>query len=157
MAYDARQIANYFIRRAGEDGRSLSIMAVLKLAYIAHGWTLALLDRPLFHNRIEAWRFGPVIVDLYEGRSKGADAMAVAPYAGLPEDLDEKVASILRQVWKIYGDMHPYRLSDLTHVIDGPWHQVVQVNQGRSDAEVPDWLIQRHYMEKNAKALAENV
>ena len=28
--YDARQIANWFIRRAAQEGRSLSIMSLLK-------------------------------------------------------------------------------------------------------------------------------
>ena len=36
--YDARQIANWFVRRAAQDGRRLTIMQVLKLVDISHGW-----------------------------------------------------------------------------------------------------------------------
>ncbi len=55
--YDSRQIANWFIRRAPDDGQSMSIMHVLKLVYMAHGWTLATLDRPLIMDRICLIRF----------------------------------------------------------------------------------------------------
>ncbi|MEY4500467.1 MAG: hypothetical protein RIS52_357, partial [Pseudomonadota bacterium] len=53
MIYDARQIANWFIERAAKDGRALSIMSLLKLAYITHGWNLETRNAPLFNNRIE--------------------------------------------------------------------------------------------------------
>jgi hypothetical protein len=66
MSYDARQIANWFIERSSREGRPLSIMSLLKLAYISHGWRLEMQNRPLFHNRIEAWQHGPVIPDVYK-------------------------------------------------------------------------------------------
>ncbi|MCY4170268.1 MAG: DUF4065 domain-containing protein [Bacteroidetes bacterium] len=43
-------------------------LQVNKLAFILHGWTLGLLDRPLIDyspKRIQAWRFGPVVVGIY--------------------------------------------------------------------------------------------
>ena len=64
-AYDSRHIANCFIRRAKNDHESMSIMRVLKLVYMAHGWTLAVLNRPLIMDRIEAWEYGPVIPTVY--------------------------------------------------------------------------------------------
>ena len=65
MTYDARCITNWFIRRAQNDNKLLSIMSLLKLFYIAHGWCLEIYDHPLFYNEIEAWRYGPVIPDVY--------------------------------------------------------------------------------------------
>ncbi|AVW92216.1 Panacea domain-containing protein [Celeribacter baekdonensis] len=64
MAYDARQIANWFVVRAQREGRTLSIMSLLKLTYIAHGWHLEMQEVPLFSNRIEAWQYGPVIPEV---------------------------------------------------------------------------------------------
>ena len=65
MADDARQVANWFVTRARQDGRSLSIMSLLKLTYIAHGWYLESRNEPLFPNHIEAWQYGPVVPEVY--------------------------------------------------------------------------------------------
>ena len=62
--YDARQITNWFVIRARQDQKLLGVTTVLKLCYIAHGWHLELLGGPLFENRIEAWRIGPIILDV---------------------------------------------------------------------------------------------
>ncbi|MBC6408170.1 MAG: DUF4065 domain-containing protein [Rhodobacteraceae bacterium] len=63
--YDARQISNWFVKRAQDRG-GIWLTTILKLAYIAHGWHLEIRKAPLFHNPIEAWQYGPVIPDLYE-------------------------------------------------------------------------------------------
>lgn len=56
------------------DGRPLSVMELIKLTYISHGWHLEMYGGPLFHNRIEAWRHGPVIPDVYHAfQSQGLD------------------------------------------------------------------------------------
>ena len=40
-------------------------MKLQKLVYIAHGWHLGLFDGLLISERVEAWRWGPVIESLY--------------------------------------------------------------------------------------------
>jgi uncharacterized phage-associated protein len=66
MAYDARTVANEFLRLARDRGHELTNMQLQKLVYIAHGYTLAILHEPLVRQDIEAWRYGPVIKDLYQ-------------------------------------------------------------------------------------------
>jgi uncharacterized phage-associated protein len=47
-----------------------------KLVYYAQGFALALLDRPLFPQHIEAWIYGPVVPALYrEYKSYEADTI----------------------------------------------------------------------------------
>ena len=65
MTYDVRAVANFFLDQAQEEGQKLDHMKLQKLAYIAHGWHLAITGEPLFHERVEAWPYGPVIPDLY--------------------------------------------------------------------------------------------
>lgn len=146
MAHDAQNIANHLIRLADQRGQSLSIMGVLKLVYIAHGWTLALLDKPLIANRIEAWDYGPVIPDLYK-RFRNEQGIYDLKPIGAGEDLlsrDEK--SILEQTYDRYGQMSPFQLSELTHVKNGPWDTARLV--GGRLAQIPDELIRRHYQNK---------
>ena len=149
MTYDARQVANWFVARAARDGKGLSIMSLLKLTYIAHGWHLELQGAPLFGNRIEAWQYGPVIPDVYHAFRKqginvtGAVNVQSASFDAADEDL-------LEQVWDIYGSLAPFRLSDLTHVAGGPWD--IASKMGGNYASIPDELIRQHYALLRQKA-----
>ena len=98
MAYDSRQIANCFIRFVRDDGRPVFVTALMKLVYIAHGWTLALIDRPLVSDQIEAWRYGPVIPGIYHDFREGLFHIDEKP-------IDNARTSIVRQTYNIYGHM----------------------------------------------------
>ena len=71
MAFDSRQIANRFIRFTRNDRRFVFVTAIMKQVYMAHGWTLALIDHPLIGDRIEAWRYGPLIPAIYYNFREG--------------------------------------------------------------------------------------
>jgi len=149
MSYDAREIANWFVRRAADDGRTLSIMSLLKLVYIAHGWHLEMRGAPLFENRIEAWKHGPVIPDVYrEFRPQGVHASKVDPDFGTPQNPGD--VDFLEQIYGIYGTMSPFRLSDLTHTSGGPW--AAATSNGGWYAEISDELIASHYIVKRKQA-----
>ncbi|MEE9375735.1 MAG: type II toxin-antitoxin system antitoxin SocA domain-containing protein [Rhizobiaceae bacterium] len=148
MIYDARQVANWFLNRAQGDGKSLSIMSLLKLTYIAHGWFLQMRNQPLFTNKIEAWQYGPVMPDVYNAfRSQGVRLKHPVPVSG-PQFMQQDV-DFLEQIYEIYGGMSPFKLSDLTHEVGGPWHISRQV--GGSYAEIPNDLIKSHYDMKRMK------
>ena len=145
MPYDARQAANWFIRRAARDGRVLSVMSILKLAYIAHGHYLAQKGEPLFTNKIEAWRYGPVIVGVYEDfRKQGMEVSR--PLSNFAEIDDPSDVAVLEEVWKRYGDFRPFQLSKLTHVRNGPWDLATKI--GGWYASIPPALIEQHYRAK---------
>src|SRR6056297_1796303 len=101
MLLDARQIANWFIRRARRDNKTLSIMSLLKLIYISHGWHLEIFKSPLISNRIEAWKFGPVVPEAYTAfRSQGID---VQQPLDLPEfDISSEKQNLLEEIYQIY-------------------------------------------------------
>lgn len=118
--YDAKRIANWFIGRAQRDNRTLTIMQLLKLVYISHGWHLEMYRAPLFANRIEAWKFGPVIPDIYNAfRKQGIEANRTVDASGLPISTNDQ--GLLEQIYTGYGNMSAQRLSDLTHELGGPW------------------------------------
>jgi len=151
--YDARQIANWFIQRAQAEGRALSIMSLLKLTYIAHGWHLEMRQLPLLNNRIEAWQHGPVIPEVYSNlRPQGI--VPQQPIADYPIPTDPYDVDFLEQIYKIYGHMSPFKLSELTHVAGGPWETARK--WGGSYAEIPNDLIQSHYIAKRQPANAVN-
>lgn len=63
---NAIDVANYFLATLGNDEESdLTNMKMQKLCAYAQGLSLALLDRPLFPEELEAWKHGPVVSALY--------------------------------------------------------------------------------------------
>ena len=62
MAHSPLLIADYFIARSG--GR-ITPLQVIKMAHIAHGYSLAIHNEPLVDEAVEAWKYGPVVPSLY--------------------------------------------------------------------------------------------
>ncbi|AZV00322.1 Panacea domain-containing protein [Paracoccus sulfuroxidans] len=147
--YDARQIANWFVQRAQKDGRELTIMQLLKLVYIAYGWHFEMRKSKLFPNRIEAWQHGPVIPDVYRSfRRQGIIAKSVvdADKANFGDRYDH----FLEEIYKIYGDMGAFQLSEKTHEPGGPWDLAVKRHGLFSPLSDQDIL--EHYTAKRAAA-----
>ena len=65
MSHDARSVANYLIQRTLDGKKWLTPLQVIKMVYYCQGWSLALFDKKLFGQDIEAWEFGPVVPDVY--------------------------------------------------------------------------------------------
>ena len=123
VATSARAVANEFLRLAEEDGRALTPLQIIKLVYIAHGWMLALYQRPLITDRIEAWKYGPVIPQLYHDvKGYGAGSITGRLQDTLSRPLDPQERDLIGQVYKIYGQKNGVQLSELTHRSGTPWH-----------------------------------
>src|SRR5688572_14945255 len=142
MAYLARQIADWFIARAAQDRAILTQMKLQKLVYIAHGWNLALYGEPLLVERVEAWKWGPVIRSLYRDFADYGSNPIVAK-SPKPQ-LDSQTEDLLEQIWKIYGGFNAIQLSAMTHASNTPWQEAFQRDR---TAFIPDDSIQRHYRE----------
>ena len=147
--YDARQVANWFVTRARQDQKLLGVTTVLKLCYIAHGWHLELLGGPLFKNRIEAWRIGPIILDVNDAFcEQGVNVTKLARVREKP--FDSELERFLEKVYNTYGDVPEIRLSGLTLISGGPWDIARQV--GGYYAKIPDDLIKQHYTLKRVRS-----
>ena len=66
MCYISSTIAGYFIERSNQESAPLSVLQLIKLVYISHGWNLALNDIPLISDKIEVWKYGPVMPSLHK-------------------------------------------------------------------------------------------
>ena len=74
--YDVRAVANWFLDKAEECGDELTAMKLQKLAYVSHGWYLAIAGHPLVHDAVEAWKWGagvPVSLSRIPGVRKPTD------------------------------------------------------------------------------------
>ena len=153
MAYSARLVANYLIRaKKRKDGTPPTPMQLLKLVYIAHGWNLAINDRPLVTDCIEAWRYGPVISDLYHGLKKWGNT-PVQELLPIPSSgatiLSSEEKAVVDEVLDVYGNLNGIQLSNLTHSSNTPWYNVYfdEGGQYKNRAQITDQRIKQHFVE----------
>ena len=154
---DARAVANILLAKGQEDEVPIPIgqMKLLKLTYIAHGWVLGLLDKPLISQEVLAWPYGPVIRDVYNAfRAYGKDPITAPAFAahGLtwkPYEvkLDSDVQEVVDDVWSEYKGFTGLQLSTLTHKAGTPWAIVTAGKTAEQirDIRIPNQLIRDYY------------
>jgi len=148
-AFSPLAVANAVLDEARAQGKSLTIMQLLKLVYIAHGWALALLRAPLVNEEPEAWQHGPVFPSIYrEFRRFGSQPITsngLGPFGSVPTaQLSDDQRAVVRSVIQTYGDFHAFALSRITHEPGTPWSQVYRDGEGSSE-EIPNAIIAEHY------------
>lgn len=123
MTMRARDIADYFITLVDEDtGEVFTNLKLQKLVYYAQGFHLALYDKPLFNERIEAWLHGPVVPELYQ-IYKGYKSQPVPVSEGFDvSQFTEEVKELLNEVNLVYGQYSAWRLRDMTYE-ELPWQE----------------------------------
>ncbi len=152
----AISVANEFIRLGKEEGKFFTPMQLLKLVYIAHGWMLGFFDKPLINEDIEAWKYGPVIPELYQkvksyGRERIKNEISTRSiFSATPLSDEEK--SVIHFVYRKYGELGGIRLSMITHQKGTPWSDIFS-HEGWGDV-IPNELIRNHYAHLSSKVLA---
>lgn len=142
--YPVLTIADEILKIAKRDGKSLTPLQLMKLTYIAHGWSLGLFSRDLFSERIEAWKYGPVIPDLYRAtKSYGRETIPAGLVNEQTSSVDDNTHKFLEWVFAGYGHFSGIQLSSLTHKSGTPWDQVYR--DGVMKIEIGDDLIKEHY------------
>lgn len=159
MTYSAIRVANRFLEVAANNGDALTPIQIIKLTYIAHGWSLAMLDRPLIGDRIEAWKYGPVIPAIYKhakhfGSSPVSAKLPINKLADRARGYDAQISKtddqLIKSVFKNYGQLDGIKLSNLTHMEGTPWAQVY--DSEKHNVEISNESIKSHYKEKLADA-----
>ncbi len=152
----AISVANEFIRLGKEENNFFTPMQLLKLVYIAHGWMLGFFGKPLINEDVEAWKYGPVIPELYqEVKNYGRERIGneIGSWATLSRQfLNEEEKSVIHFVYKKYGNLDGIRLSMITHQKDTPWSDIFS-HEGWGDV-IPNDLIRNHYTHLTNKVLA---
>ena len=157
MPRSALLIADYLIGKHAP----LTPMQVNKLAYIAHGFTLAIEGQPLFRDRVEAWKYGPIIPSLYHAlKDFGGDEISILPYCGTrvdTPDLDKRLdltttqiperhRAVIDRVITVYGGFSGPMLSTITHEEGSPWHQCYQ--EGEFGIQILNDITRKYYQQQ---------
>ena len=173
--YESIAVANYFLELAEKEGdQSVTPMKLQKLVYIAHGWHLAIYDRPLIKERVEAWDWGPVIRELYDAfKHFGSDPITgrgkVTKFTLYPnsynldvpivDPVDTQTTSLLDEVWSVYKEYDGLELGRMTHIDGAPWSQAWRNRRkGDRNIAIDDTIIKEYYgrLWEQAKQRAEH-
>lgn len=98
----------------------LNPLRVQKLLYFAEAWSLEILDRSLFQEPIQAWKFGPVVPSVYHEYKPLERSTIPFEAVEMYADLDPKLAAVVRASWDYYRDFAVHALVDMTHR-EMPW------------------------------------
>jgi len=157
--HDARGVANFFLDRASECRRPISVMTLLKVLYFAHAWHLAKYSRPLVGQPFEAWQHGPVDRVVYDQLKKlGSRPINIKltsfdPYkcqfTVTQYSFEPEISRFLENIYDYYSAFHPFKLSDLTHERGSPWDIIWTEAETRAvpGMVIPDSLILSWFQE----------
>ena len=144
----ANHVADYILATARLDSDTrLDHLQLNKLCYLVNGFTLREREEPAFYNDVEAWRFGPVVPEVYTAykdygnrpitaldmcRTSLEDRAAVAERWGEMVDIiGRDVASIAYGVVKTYGKYRGWDLVDMTHMERTPWKKAYRAGHNK--------------------------
>lgn len=113
--YSAFDVAQYFLFKAEKDGELISNLKLQKLVYYAQGLHLAHNGAPIFKEKIKAWNYGPVVLELYT-KYKKYGAGGIPPIASFnPKSIDKDMREFLDEIYTAFGQFSAVRLMEITH------------------------------------------
>lgn len=165
MKINASITANYFLKKSQEEKLSITLMKLLKLVYIAHGWAMALLENNqgiLGEEKVEAWQHGPVIPSLYHEFKHHQDSSINDEWSQTTvEETEnsflaksiffnkskienkEQLEEIFNAVWEAYKEYSAWGLSQKTHEKGTPWEEFY--NPKEKHSIIPNEKIREYY------------
>lgn len=160
--YGALTIANWFILKNNSQREmyeceefgayeGLTHLKLQKLLYYAQGIHLAFTGKPLFREKIWAWRHGPVVEEVYQAfKSYGSDIIDT-PYGDQDEitrsisDLDGEANETLELTYNNFAIYTAWQLRNMTHEDGTPWDTVIKT---RGEKVIPTETIREYFLDK---------
>lgn len=145
MPYSPKAVANYFISNIP----GITPMKLQKLVYYAHAASLAFRNEPLITERVQAWKYGPVVKSLYDEFRRFANnsinALALdfqidpstmdgpPSFKYIPPEIhksDTVSLAILDAIKNKFGNLSAEELSSLTHQQGEAWWKTFVKSDG---------------------------
>jgi len=160
--YSSFAVANYFIKKANDEGRrDMSPMKLQKLVYFSHALYLAMTEKPLIDELVQAWDYGPVVASLYHEIKKfgtehidelcktyKTDAEGkICNYAEIVDENNEDANKAIEMVWNTFKKHTARQLSNITHLEGNPWDTAYNApeNKGVKGITIDNDLIKEYF------------
>lgn len=134
MEIDGRAIANYVLDYCESKDRVVTNLALQKIVYFCHVWSLVKLGQPLIKHQFEAWQYGPVLQYLYrefkafDRKAISGRATEIDPSTGgrriVKYSFSPSLEELLRTTVDFYSRLRAGDLVELSHAEGSPWYEV---------------------------------
>ena len=116
--HTAVEVARYVLRFAHSKGSLVTNLKLQKLLYYAQGWHLAIFNKPLFGDSIEAWVHGPVVPKVYQKYKK----YRWQPIGSQPNNvsLSPQTKRFMQELLEVFLPIDAFQLERMTHR-EPPW------------------------------------
>ncbi len=116
-----KDVSNYILSLVEPDsGELISNLKMQKLLYYVQGFTLAMLDSPMFSEEIQHWTHGPVVPEAYHA-FKNYNTSGIPTPSHLDFSMfSDKQMETMNDVYNVYGQYSAWKLRQLTHE-ELPW------------------------------------
>ena len=111
----AQDVANYFLLKASKDEELITNLKLQKLIYYAQGLYIAMNNKPLFRESIEAWTYGPVIPSLYHKYKIHGNQGIPADDKFDPLKIVVEKRKFLDEIYQAFGQFSAFRLAQISH------------------------------------------
>ena len=143
-------VANHILKH----DKRFDLLQLIKLCYLSYGWYLAYHDEELFEEKIEAWKYGPVIPELYyalkhfKGQQLPRNCLkSLIENKGMKPIFPEEAKSLIEEIVAVYGGYEGMQLSALTHKRGTPWYNTYYGKRERPWVYIPRNVIKDYYDE----------
>lgn len=141
---DVVDLAEYILDKIG----TMTSLKLQKLVYYCQAWHLVWTEKSLFPEKIEAWRNGPIVPDLYEMHKGHFKLHAGFFLEKHPTKKNHRITDsekdIVDRVLEYYGPRDPHWLSQLAHM-EEPW-KVARAKLPHADHDKAGEEITHHSM-----------
>lgn len=169
--FKVEQIANYFIEKGLIEKNPVNPMKLQKLLYFAYGWYWAFNNSKLFNSDIQAWKYGPVVENIYHDVKQYGNYPITTPISKflygdgsgmfsfklstprLDSEDNEEIIKFLNDIWKVYSPYNALELSTLTHQEGTPWDKTSKEESfaQKMGVKISDDVIKNYFLDENTK------
>lgn len=136
----ALEVAKYIVQEALHRESPVSNLKLQKLLYFVQGVSLALNNVPAFEDDIVAWKYGPVVEDVYYAYSMYGANDIIIPFEA-DVNLTEKLKHVINLVLDELLPVSAIALVNETHLTGSPWHSV------NLNAVIPNSNIKQYFLD----------
>ena len=128
-------LANTILMLSFDEGVPVTPMKLQKLMFFVYSDYLRKYDEPLFPERFQTWKYGPVLASIYyEFNAFGANSITKFSRDAMGNVYTIKlynnpVMDIVHSVWSRYRSLSAVELSALTHRPGSAWDNAVKAGR----------------------------
>lgn len=144
--FSAEDIAAYCIYYCySNELPGLSNLKLQKILYYIQAAFLVKFKKPCFHNKIVAWRYGPVVEELYYQLKKyGGSDLGLESCPSVYSQLSADEIDLIEKVCKCKGQYSGGQLINMTHE-EEPWRCAKQ------SGDISIEMIYRYFKDKSER------